>query len=179
MVKQVRLRVSHEAAACGCRWKGDSWRLDIHLSSYSLIAFPWHLFWISWQHEDLMAMELFMLQVRISEGGCWWAMWRLNLLYDFSLGGHQIALGSHLTSQKTPNSLFCLRCIGYKSNLSTERVWKTTLSDNHVAWLSWERTIFHIMSSNHMVSWKYIFHISFTERWNITCKLIFHWSLWQ
>lgn len=92
-------------------------------------------------------MELFMLQVRIPEGGCQQAMWRLNLLYNLALEVIKQHLGL-IWLVKSLSSHFCLKRMGYKSNLSTERVWKTTLSEDHVAWLSWERTIFHIVPPN-------------------------------
>ena len=113
-------------------------------------------------------MELFMLQVRIPEAGCQWAMWRLHLLYDLVLDVIKQHLGL-IWLVKRLSSLFCLNCIGYKSNLSTERMWKTTVSEDRVAWLSWERTIFHIISPNphghlkiclsHFFHWEVKYHM--------------------
>ena len=113
-------------------------------------------------------MELFMLQVRIPEGGCQWAMWRLNLLYDLALEVIKQHLGL-IWLVKSLSSRFCLKRMEYKSDLSTKRVWKTTLSEDHVAWLSWERTIFHIVPPNphgllkiylaHFFHWEVKYHM--------------------
>ena len=98
------------------------------LSSSSLLAFPRHLFrwrvWTSWWHGDLMPAELLMLQVRTPERVCQWARWRLNLLYGLVLNVIKQYF-SQTWLVKRLSSLFCFKCMGYKPNLSIEKVWKT------------------------------------------------------
>lgn len=148
-----------------CKWKWVSLGVGHpSLSSYSLIAFPWHLFrwrvWTSWWHGDLMTAELFMLQVRTPEGVCQWSRWRLNLLYDMEYKSS--------------------KCIGYKPNLSIERVWKThcqkILWFDHLGKEQFFIVIFPNPRGLLTICLSYIFHWGVTFRSHAS---LFFTRLWQ